>query len=87
MPKPKPKQVSVPDMLVRQVSALVQATADACHDPNDPKVDDVLTIEAQLYYVLAENCAAKQKLAEGFAKGFAKTRPAKGRRAAVEKAS
>ena len=51
-------QISIEDLLVRQVSALVSATADAASSG-----ENVPATAAQLYEMLAEHCAEKQRLA------------------------
>jgi hypothetical protein len=51
-------QISIDDLLVRQVSAIVSATADAVCEAGD-----VPATETQLYEMLAEHCAEKQRLA------------------------
>ena len=55
---------STDDLLVRQVSALVSETADAvCID-----MEQIPSMEAHFYHVLALHCAGKQRLADaGFA--------------------
>jgi hypothetical protein len=58
--------MSMQELLMRQVSALVSATADAVLP--SAKGKNVLEIEADFYHVLAINCAEKQKLCAGFAK-------------------
>jgi hypothetical protein len=53
------------EVLVRQVCALVSATAEViCEHKND----DVLETEAYLYALLAKNCADKHKLREALAR-------------------
>jgi hypothetical protein len=51
-------------LLVWQVSALVSATADAAAQTSD---SNALQIEADLYDLLALNCAAKAGMAKAFA--------------------
>ena len=61
---------SMNDLLVREVSALVSTTADAVCT----KGENVPSMEAQLYEVLAIHCAEKQRLAAAFARrGAGKT--------------
>jgi hypothetical protein len=50
---------SIGDLLVRQVNVLVSTTADAVC----ARKEDVLSMEAQFYEVLAMHCAEKQRLA------------------------
>ena len=52
-------QPSTEDLLIRQVSALISATADA----TAPSKEYAPLMEARLYEALAAHCAEKQKLA------------------------
>jgi hypothetical protein len=52
-------QPSIDHLLVRQVSALVSAAADAACTEGE----NVSSMEAQFYEILAEYCAEKQRLA------------------------
>ena len=64
-------QPSTDELLVRQISALVSATADAVSTSRE----HVPFIEARLYETLAAYCAEKQELAAAFARGgVARTR-------------
>jgi hypothetical protein len=66
-PKPeRPEGANLGDLLVRQVSSLVSATADALC-ANDP-TRDVLKDEGYFYRLLAENCTLKAQLAESFSR-------------------
>jgi hypothetical protein len=58
-------QPSTDDLLIRQISALVSATAAETSTGREPAA----LIEARLYQALAAHCAEKQKLAAVFAKG------------------
>ena len=58
---------SMHDLIVRQVSALVSTTADAVCTTGE----NVPSMEAQIYEVLATHCAEKQRLAAAFANGAA----------------
>jgi hypothetical protein len=55
--------LSLNDLLVRQVSALVHITAETICG----KDENVLELEARLYEVLEVNCAHKAKLCKAFA--------------------
>jgi hypothetical protein len=57
-------QPSTDDLLIRQVSAMISATADAASTACEPAP----LIEARLYQTLAAHCAEKQKFAAMFAK-------------------
>jgi hypothetical protein len=64
-------QPSTDDLLIRQISALVSATADAASTSRE----HVPFMEARLYETLAAYCAEKQRLTAAFAKsGAGKTR-------------
>ena len=64
-------QPSTDDLLIRQISALVSATADAASTSRE----HVPFMEARLYETLAAHCAEKQRLASAFARsGAGKTR-------------
>ena len=56
-------QPSTDDLLIRQISALVSATAAATSNGREPTA----LVEARLYQALAAHCAEKQKLATMFA--------------------
>ena len=61
-------QPSTDDLLIRQISALISATADAA----SPSKEYAPFMEARLYEMLAAHCAEKQRIAAIFAKsGFA----------------
>jgi hypothetical protein len=61
-------QPSTDDLLIRQISALISATADAA----SPSKEYAPFMEARLYETLAAHCAEKQRLAAIFARsGFA----------------
>ena len=63
-------QPSTDDLLIRQISALISATADA----SSPSKEYAPFVEARLYETLAAHCAEKQRIAAIFAKsGFATT--------------
>jgi hypothetical protein len=64
-------QPSTDDLLIRQISALISATADAA----SASKEHVPFIEARLYDALAAHCAEKQRLAAMFTKGGAGTAP------------
>ena len=70
MAKPKKPDimVDVGELLVRQVTGMVQATANVIHR----KDESVLQVEARLYGMLADNFAHKKQLAEEFAAEEAK---------------
>ena len=57
-------QSSTDDLLMRQISALISATAAATSTGREPAA----LIESRLYQTLAAHCAEKQKLAAMFAK-------------------
>lgn len=64
-------QPSTDDLLIRQISALISATADAASTSRE----HAPFIEARLYQSLAAHCAEKQKVAAIFARsGFGTTR-------------
>ena len=64
-------QPSTDDLLIRQISALISATADAASTSRE----HAPFIEARLYETLAAHCAEKQRLATIFARsGFGTTR-------------
>ena len=52
-------QPSTDDLLIRQISALISATANAASTNGE----HALFIEARLYQSLAAHCAEKQKVA------------------------
>jgi hypothetical protein len=58
---------STDDLLIRQISALISATADAASSSRD----HAPFIEARLYETLAAHCAEKQRLAAAFARSGA----------------
>ena len=61
-------QPSTDDLLIRQISALISATADAA----SPSKEYAPFMEARLYETLAAHCAEKQRIAAIFARsGFA----------------
>jgi hypothetical protein len=57
-------QPSTDDLLIRQISALISATADAVSNGSEP----ARLIEARLYQSLAAHCAEKQTIAAMLAK-------------------
>jgi hypothetical protein len=63
-------QPSTDDLLIRQISALVSATADAASTSRE----HVPFMEARLYETLAAHCAEKQRLAAFARSGAGKTR-------------
>jgi hypothetical protein len=64
-------QPSTDDLLIRQISALVSATADAASTSRE----NVPFMEARLYETLAAYCAEKHRLTAAFARsGAGKTR-------------
>jgi len=64
-------QPSTDDLLIRQISALVSATADAASTSRE----HAPFIEARLYEALAAHCAEKQKTAAMLARsGIGTTR-------------
>ena len=64
-------QPSIDDLLIRQISALISATADAASTSSE----HAPFMEARLYETLAAHCAEKQRLAAAFARsGAAKTK-------------
>jgi hypothetical protein len=60
-------QPSTDDLLIRQISALISATADAASTSRE----HAPSIEAKLYESLAAHCAEKQRLAAAFARSGA----------------
>jgi hypothetical protein len=52
-------QPSTDDLLIRQISALISATADAVSTSQEPAP----LVEARLYQALAAHCVEKQKIA------------------------
>jgi hypothetical protein len=69
MKKNSQQQISIEEVLVRQVIALVETTADLiCRDSGE----NILDVQAQLFETLEVNCATKKKLCE---KGALKTTP------------
>ena len=56
-------QPSTDDLLIRQISALISATADAVSASRE----NVPFVEARLYDTLAAHCAEKQRLASMYA--------------------
>jgi hypothetical protein len=64
-------QPSTDDLLIRQISALISATADAASNGTE----HTHFMEARLYETLAAHCAEKQRVAAAFAgSGAGKTR-------------
>ena len=57
-------QPSTDDLLIRQISALISATADA----SSPSKEYAPFMEARLYETLAAHCAEKQRIAAIFAR-------------------
>jgi hypothetical protein len=55
-------QPSTDDLLIRQISALISATADAASTSSE----HTAFMEARLYDTLAAHCAEKQRLAAAF---------------------
>ena len=64
-------QPSIDDLLIRQVSALISATADAA----SAGPEHVSFMEARLYDTLAAHCAEKQRLAAMIRRSGAGARP------------
>ena len=62
-------QPSTDDLLIRQISALVSATADAL----SASKEHVPFMEAKLYDALAAHCAEKQRFAAMFTRSGAGT--------------
>lgn len=58
-------QLSTDDLLIRQISALISATANAAASDRE----HALFVETRLYQRLAEHCAEKQRLAATYAMG------------------
>ena len=52
-------QQSTDDLLIRQISALISATADAA----SPSKEYAPLVEARLYETLAAHCAERQRIA------------------------
>ena len=64
-------QPSTDDLLIRQISALISATADAASTGSE----HTYFMEARLYETLAAHCAEKQRVAAAFVgSGAGKTR-------------
>lgn len=64
-------QPSTDDLLMRQISALISATADAASTSRE----HAPSLEARLYETLAAHCAEKKRLAATFAgSGFGTAR-------------
>jgi hypothetical protein len=63
-------QPSTDDLLIRQISALISATADA----SAPSKEYAPFVEARLYETLAAHCAEKQRLAAFARSGAGKTK-------------
>lgn len=55
--------VDLQTLLVRQASALVEATAEALHGNSD---EQIRTMALLIYRVLAANCVEKAQMAEAF---------------------
>ena len=64
-------QPSTEYLLIRQISALISATADATSSSKEYAP----LMEARLYDALAAHCAEKQRIAAIFAKNGFATRP------------
>ena len=64
-------QPSIDDLLIRQISALISATADAASTSKE----HVPFMEARLYDTVAAHCAEKQRLAAMLARSGAGTVP------------
>ena len=65
---------SIDDLLVRQVSALLSEAADAaCTD-----MEQIPSMEAHFYDVLAQHCAGKQRLSAAVFASSADVRTQKG---------
>jgi hypothetical protein len=62
-------QPSTDDLLIRQISALISATAAAASSTRE----HAPFVEARLYETLAAHCAEKQRLAAAFATSGAGT--------------
>ena len=66
------KEISIEEVLVRQVIALVETTADLiCRVSGE----NILDVQAQLLETLEINCATKKKLCEALGKGALKATP------------
>jgi hypothetical protein len=63
------REIDLNELLVLAVSQLVSAFADVMSDQ-----DSGVETQAHFYRLLAANCAAKAKIAEGFAEQGRKTR-------------
>src|SRR5215469_6142323 len=68
------EKTGIDELIVRQVAALVAATAEVMAGDDMKKV---LELEAFMYRALATNCADKAKMAEGFMKGTKVKQPPK----------
>ena len=55
-------QQSTDDLLIRQISALISATADAA----SPSKEYAPLVEARLYETLAAHCAERQRMQQYF---------------------
>jgi len=64
-------QPSTDDLLIRQISALISATADAASTSSE----HTAFMEARLYDTLAAHCAEKQRLASAIARSGAGKTP------------
>jgi hypothetical protein len=64
-------QPSIDDLLIRQISALISATADAASTSKE----HAPFMEARLYDAVAAHCAEKQRLAAMFTRSGAGTVP------------
>ena len=70
--KKNSKQISIEEVLVRQVIALVETTADLiCRVSGE----NILDVQAQLLETLEVNCATKKKSCEALGKGALKATP------------
>jgi len=70
--KKNSKQISIEEVLVRQVIALVETTADLiCRDSGE----NILDVQAQLFETLKVNCATKKKLCEALGQERLKATP------------
>jgi hypothetical protein len=68
--KEKVMQPSTDDLLIRQISALISATADAASTSRE----HAPFMEARLYETLAAHCAEKQRVAAFARSGFTTAR-------------
>jgi hypothetical protein len=78
MPKLTPghiAQANLFDLVVRQVSALVAATAETLANGGHP---EVLRLEIEMYLTLAANCRAKAKSADELMNGITTARGSAG---------